>query len=276
MGADRKSNMGCGASSDPEEKANNNAAKEAAPAAQAAPAAKTEPAVGHSVDWSTGGKRMHLVVTGPPAGGKGSLCEAILHDYPGLVHLSTGDMLRAAVKAGSEAGKTADPLMKSGQLVPDEIVVECVRTALQTGKGVRKYGFILDGFPRSVGQANLLDKMLSEMEMSIDHVVALEVATEDLMARVLGRRIHKPSGRSYHLTFKPPKVEGKDDVTGEALECREDDTEETVKARIATFEAQTRPVMQHYSDRLLVVNGDNKSPPAAVAETALQKIKGGN
>ena len=149
------------------------------------------------------------------------------------------------------------------------------QTALQTGKGVRKYGFILDGFPRSVGQADLLDKMLSEMEMSIDHVVALEVATEDLMARVLGRRIHKPSGRSYHLTFKPPKVDGKDDVTGEALESRSDDTEETMGARVATFESQTRPVLDHYKSKLLVVKGDNKQSPAAVASAALDMLKSG-
>ena len=191
--------------------------------------------------------KLHLVVTGPPAGGKGSLCEAILHEYPGIVHLSTGDMLRAAVKAGSAAGKTAGPLMKQGELVPDEIVVDCVKVALGLSKNIKKHGFILDGFPRSVGQAELLDQILSEMEMKIDHVVALEVATEDLMARVLGRRIHKASGRSYHLTFKPPKVDGKDDVTGEPLECREDDTVETVKARIATFEVQTLPPMhQHH------------------------------
>jgi len=217
--------------------------------------------------------KLRILVTGPPAGGKGSLCEAILQEYPGLVHLSTGDMLRAAVKAESEAGKIAGPLMKTGQLVPDEIVVGCVKTALEVSKNVRRFGFILDGFPRSTQQATLLDGILQEMHLSLDHVVALEVPEEDLMARVLGRRIHKASGRSYHTVFKPPKEEGKDDVTGEPLETRVDDTEETVKNRIATYEDQTRPVMKHYSSKLLVVNSDNKTPPATVSATALAKLK---
>merc|ERR1711990_1443764 len=121
-----------------------------------------------------------FIVAGPPAGGKGTMCKNLLKEWEGVVHLSTGDMLRTAVKEGTEAGKIAGPLMEQGALVPDEIVVGCVRDALNTRKGAKTKGFMLDGFPRSLGQAAELDKMLAGENITLSHVVALDVADKDL------------------------------------------------------------------------------------------------
>merc|ERR1711934_366769 len=217
-------------------------------------------------------KQRRIIIAGPPAGGKGSIAESLLKKYPGIQHLSTGDMLRAAVKAGTEAGKLAEPLMKEGKLVPDEVVIGCVRDALSRPE-VSNHGFMLDGFPRSVAQSKALDSMLQSMEppMPVDKMIVIEASDEDLKVRVMGRRIHKASGRSYHIKFKPPKEEGKDDVTGEPLETRSDDTEEAIVERIASYKEQTLPVVEHYKGRVITVQSKNENPPSATFDQ-VQKI----
>ena len=184
-----------------------------------------------------------IILIGPPGAGKGTHAPAIVKEY-GLPHLSTGDMLRAAVAAGTELGKQAKEVMAAGQLVSDDLVNGIVAEALNDEKC--KNGFILDGYPRTVTQAEALDKELKKVNRSITHVINLSVPDNILKERILGRLIHKPSGRSYHVKFNPPKVEMKDDVTGEALIKRGDDTEESLTVRLTAFRKQTEPVISHY------------------------------
>jgi adenylate kinase len=211
-----------------------------------------------------------MIIAGPPAGGKGSLAEGLLKRFPGIQHLSTGDMLRAARDAETPAGLQAGQAMKAGRLVSDDIVIGCVQEAL-TRPQVLRHGFMLDGFPRSFAQAVALDEILEQTEAlgPIQKLIVLEVSDEDLKVRVCGRMIHKTSGRSYHTTFKPPKIKGKDDVTGETLTRRSDDTEEALTQRIASYNAQTLSVVEHYgaSDGVVVhAISDNRRPPSAVLE----------
>ena len=157
---------------------------------------------------------MNVIMVGPPGSGKGTQGPKIKDDLC-VCHLATGDMLRDAVKAGTELGKKADGIMKRGELVPDELVVGLISDNLSNPECER--GVLLDGFPRTVSQAEKLDTMFASKGMNIDRVLDFKVNEEVLIERIEGRRIHQASGRSYHITFNPPKVEGKDDVTGEDL-----------------------------------------------------------
>jgi len=191
-------------------------------------------------------KEMCIILVGPPGAGKGTHAPKLVEllDVP---HLSTGDMLRAAVAAETDLGKQAKMMMDEGKLVSDELVNSIVSEALNGDKC--KKGFILDGYPRTVAQATFLDKSLKENgDRKITHIVQLNVPDEELKERILGRLIHKPSGRSYHTKFSPPKEEGKDDVTGEPLVKRGDDNEETLTSRLEAFHAQTAPVVAHYTE----------------------------
>ncbi|RLN94094.1 hypothetical protein BBJ28_00019758, partial [Nothophytophthora sp. Chile5] len=161
-----------------------------------------------------------------------------------LCHLATGDILRAAVSAGTEMGKKAKAAMESGALVTDEIVVGIIKDAIKSPECRR--GFILDGFPRTVVQAKKLDEMLSEEKTGVDAVVNFNVPDEVLVERISGRRVHPASGRSYHVKFNPPKVAGKDDVTGEPLIQRKDDNVDTLSSRLQAFHKQTQPVINFY------------------------------
>ena len=171
-----------------------------------------------------------------------------------LAHLSTGDMLRAAVKAGTESGLRAKAVMEAGQLVGDDIVVGIIAEAISDSSCAK--GFILDGFPRNVSQAELLDSLLTEKGQTIDCVIYLAVEDELLIKRITGRLTHPPSGRSYNIYFNPPKEEGKDDITGEPLVKRADDNEDTLRQRLDTFHSQTSGVLQHYSAKLINVKAD--------------------
>eukprot|EP01084_Bolivina_argentea_P263730 446473_1 len=187
-----------------------------------------------------------IILIGPPGAGKGTHAPKLVETY-NVPHLSTGDMLRAAVAAGTELGKQAKSLMDEGKLVSDDLVNGIVAEALNSNKC--KNGFILDGYPRTVPQARFLDESLSKSNRKISNVVQLIVPDEELKVRILGRLIHKKSGRSYHIKFKPPKVEMKDDITGEALIKRSDDNEESLTKRLKAFTEQTKPVIDHYMNK---------------------------
>ena len=175
---------------------------------------------------------MNVIMIGPPGSGKGTQGPKIKDDLC-VCHLATGDMLRAAVKAGTELGKVADGIMKRGELVPDDLVVGLIKDNLSEPECER--GVLLDGFPRTQVQAEKLDKMFAENNRKIDKVLEFKVDEDVLAERIVGRRIHQASGRSYHLKFNPPKVEGKDDITGEPLMHRKDDTREALDKRMSSY-----------------------------------------
>lgn len=187
-----------------------------------------------------------LIFIGPPGCGKGTQAPAVKKEQC-LCHLATGDMLRAAVASGSAIGKQAKAVMDAGGLVSDEIVIGIIKDAIKAPEC--KKGFILDGFPRTVVQAQKLDEMLAESKVKLDAAVTFEIPDAVLVERVEGRWIHPASGRSYHTKFAPPKVAGKDDITGEALIHREDDNPQVLQKRLTQFHQQTTPVIEYYKSK---------------------------
>ncbi|OZI19359.1 adenylate kinase [Bordetella genomosp. 9] len=183
---------------------------------------------------------MRLILLGPPGAGKGTQAGFITQQF-GIPQISTGDMLRAAVKAGTPLGLEAKKIMDTGGLVSDEIIIGLVRDRLQQPDCAN--GYLFDGFPRTIPQADAL----KDAGVKLDYVVEIEVPEEDIIERMSGRRVHPASGRSYHVRFNPPKAEGKDDVTGEALVQRDDDREETVRKRLSVYREQTRPLVDYYA-----------------------------
>ena len=226
-----------------------------------------------SLPYSTGTHRPPLpyAVYGCAGCGKGSQAPRLKRENC-LCHLATGDMLRAAVSAGTEMGKKADAVMKSGGLVSDDIVVGIISEAIQQPE-CRK-GFILDGFPRTVAQAQKLDAMLNDRKEGLNAVINFAIPDATLLPRVTGRLIHPTSGRSYHKLFNPPKVPMKDDVTGEALIQRADDNEQSMKVRLETFHKQTQPVIDYYRQRGVLRDIDADKPFATVYQQIQQAIKG--
>ena len=182
---------------------------------------------------------MRLILLGPPGAGKGTQANFIREKY-GIAQISTGDMLRAAVKAGTPLGLAAKKVMEAGQLVSDDIIVGLVSERLQQPDCKR--GYLFDGFPRTIPQADALKRA----GVPIDYVLEIDVPDEEIIARMSGRRVHPASGRTYHVRFNPPKVAGKDDVTSEPLVQRDDDREETVRKRLEVYRAQTRPLVDYY------------------------------
>ncbi len=186
---------------------------------------------------------MNIILLGPPGAGKGTQAKMLIERY-GIPQISTGDMLRAAVKAGTQLGLEAKKYMDKGELVPDEVVIGLVKERLQEPDCAK--GFMLDGFPRTVAQAEVLDKELEAMGKAIDHVICIEVPNEELIARLTGRRTCKECGAGYHLKFDPPKVDNVCDKCGGELYQRDDDNEETVKARLKVYQEQTFPLIEYY------------------------------
>jgi adenylate kinase len=185
---------------------------------------------------------MRIILLGPPGAGKGTQAQFICRHF-GIPQISTGDMLRSAVSAGTELGKRVKSVMDSGALVSDEIIIELVRERIAQPDCAN--GFLFDGFPRTIPQAEALDVA----GVTIDRVVEIVVPDEEIVKRMSGRRVHAASGRVYHVTFNPPRVEGKDDVTGEPLMQRDDDREETVRDRLAVYHRQTHPLVEFYRGR---------------------------
>ena len=182
---------------------------------------------------------MRLILLGGPGAGKGTQANFI-KDKHQIPQISTGDMLRAAIKAGTELGKKAKGFMDSGGLVPDEVIIGLVKERIKEADCQK--GFLFDGFPRTIPQADAL----KDAGVPLDAVVDVNVPDAEIIKRMSGRRVHLASGRTYHITFNPPKVEGKDDVTGEALIQRDDDQEETVRKRLEVYHAQTEPLIDYY------------------------------
>ncbi len=183
---------------------------------------------------------MRIILLGSPGSGKGTQAQFITEKYS-IPQISTGDMLRAAVRAGTPLGLEAKKIMDAGGLVSDEIILSLIKNRITLSDCAS--GFLLDGFPRTIAQAEGLDAM----GISIDYVIEINVADEEIVTRIEGRRMHPESGRSYHIKFNPPKVEGIDDISGEVLIQRDDDKAETVRKRLAVYHTQTKPLVDYYS-----------------------------
>jgi adenylate kinase len=183
---------------------------------------------------------MRLILLGAPGAGKGTQANYIKEKY-NIPQISTGDMLRAAIKAGTELGLAAKKVMDAGQLVSDDIIIGLVKERLKEADCAN--GYLFDGFPRTIAQADAM----KDSGVNIDYVLEIDVPDEMIVERMTGRRTHQPSGRVYHVKFNPPKVEGLDDVTGEPLVQRDDDQEETVKKRLAVYHNQTEVLLGYYN-----------------------------
>ncbi|MFZ2448374.1 MAG: adenylate kinase [Syntrophobacteraceae bacterium] len=200
---------------------------------------------------------MNIILLGPPGAGKGTQAKRLIEKYH-IPQVSTGDMLRAALKEGTPLGLEAKKYMDQGGLVPDSVVIGLVKERIQ--KPDAKNGYMLDGFPRTAGQAVELDKILGELGQKIDHVVSVEVPNSELLGRLTGRRTCRACGAGFHVMFDPPKKDGVCDKCGGELYQRSDDNEVTVNSRLETYEAQTKPLIDYYQNlgKLRRINGVGK------------------
>lgn len=216
---------------------------------------------------------MNLILMGLPGAGKGTQADKIVEKYE-IPHISTGDMFRAAIKGGTELGKQAKAFMDAGDLVPDEVTIGIVRERLSKEDCQR--GFLLDGFPRTVAQAEALETMLTSLERKIDSVIYVEVPKEELFERLTGRWVSPTSGASYHIKFNPPKVEGICDKDGSQLIQRDDDKPETVANRLEVNLQQAQPLIDFYSEKGLLEKINGNQDIGKVFEDIDQLLKGIN
>lgn len=213
---------------------------------------------------------MRIILLGAPGAGKGTQAQFLMGKY-GIPQISTGDMLRAAIKAGTELGLAAKKVMDEGKLVSDELIIGLVKERI--AQSDCENGFLLDGFPRTIPQADAM----KQAEIKIDYCIEFDVADEVIVERMAGRRVHPGSGRVYHISYNPPKVEGKDDETGEDLAIRPDDEEQTVRKRLTIYHDQTKPLVDYYNaeanagncDYILI---DGTQAVETVSEQLAQKL----
>lgn len=196
---------------------------------------------------------MNIILMGLPGAGKGTQASEIVKKFP-IPHISTGDMFRKAIKDETNLGKEAKSYMDRGELVPDEVTVGIVKERISEDDA--KKGFLLDGFPRTIEQAEALNSIMSELDREIDAVINIEVPEEELMNRLTGRRICEKCGTTYHLVFNPPKVDGICDIDGRKLYQREDDNPETVSNRLSVNVKQSKPILEYYNEKGVLKNID--------------------
>ena len=209
---------------------------------------------------------MNIVLLGPPGAGKGTVA-ALLKKELGVPHISTGDIFRENIKNGTELGRKVESIMASGALVPDDVTVELVRDRLS--KADAADGYILDGFPRTIAQAEALSSFAD-----IDAAVCFVLSEEEIVKRLSGRRICKSTGRIYHIVSNPPKVEGIDDETGEPLIQRDDDKPEAIRHRLEVYEASTAPLISEYEGKGMLRNIDASASPEDVLASILKALRG--
>jgi len=214
---------------------------------------------------------LKIILLGPPGAGKGTQSEVICENYH-IPHISTGNMLREAIKEGTELGKQAKELMDKGILVPDNVIVGTVVERIKEEDCSN--GFLFDGFPRTIPQAEALEKE----SIILDVVIEIDVPDNEIINRMSGRRVHLESGRNYHIEYNPPKIPDKDDLTGEPLVQREDDKQETVMDRLQVYRSQTLPLIDFYLERSLknklkFVSISGKEEPSKVSEVILKELE---
>ena len=214
---------------------------------------------------------MRIVLLGPPGAGKGTQAEVLCKNF-NLPHISTGNMLREAIQSGTQLGRQAKKLMDDGILVSDEVIVSIVVERIKQEDC--KSGFLFDGYPRTIPQAEALD----QKSIEIDAVIEIDVPDREIIKRMEGRRVHLASGRNYHVLFNPPKIADKDDQTGEPLIQREDDKSDTVKDRLDIYRTQTQPLIKFYVDKsdkgeLIYIKVSGSDLPSLVTKKILEKLK---
>ncbi len=200
---------------------------------------------------------MKILLLGPPGGGKGTQAKFLINKY-GIPQISTGDMLREHLKKETTLGLEAKKFMNAGELVPDDVIINMMKERLVNNDCIN--GYILDGFPRTLSQAEGLNFLLNNLNQNLDFVIVINVEDQIIVDRMGGRRVHPGSGRTYHIAFNPPKIENKDDITGEDLIIRPDDQEKTVKKRLEVYHNQTKPLINFYNNTKNLVqniNGEN-------------------
>ena len=213
---------------------------------------------------------MNIILMGLPGAGKGTQASEIVKKFP-IPHISTGDMFRKAIKDGTDLGKEAKSFMDRGELVPDEVTVGIVKDRISEDDA--KKGFLLDGFPRTIEQAEALNEIMQELDRKIDAVINIEVAEEELMNRLTGRRICEKCGTTYHLVFNPPKVEGVCDLDGGKLYQREDDNPETVANRLNVNVKQSKPILEFYDNKKVLKNIDGSRDIKVVTEDVIDILE---